>query len=61
MAPMGVDWGIQEFFKYESNNLRRLFTGLFGGYGVGMIYVLIALSIYQIAVNLFINTSFDNI
>lgn len=30
-----IDWGLQEFFKLMSNNLRRIITGIIGGVGMG--------------------------
>ena len=35
---MGLDWGIQEAKIKESNNYRRLFTGILGGFGLFCIY-----------------------
>ncbi len=35
---MGVDWFIQFIKIKESNNTRRFFTGLLGGFGLFMIY-----------------------
>jgi uncharacterized membrane protein len=32
-----IDWSYQEFLGHQSNNLRRLITGVFGGLGVGSI------------------------
>ena len=31
---MGFDWGIQELNIKESNNYRRLITGILGGFGL---------------------------
>lgn len=36
---MIVDGGIQMLFKIESNNIRRLITGILGG--IGIIYIFI--------------------
>lgn len=49
--PMGIDWGIQFYFKIISTNLRRFFTGFICGFGVGftslnLILLLILNSIY---------------
>lgn len=38
IAIMGTDWSLQRWFGIISNNKRRLFTGILGGFGVG-IYV----------------------
>ena len=35
--PMGIDWGIQFYFKIISNNLRRFVTGFICGFGFGFI------------------------
>jgi len=37
VAPLAVDWGLQEKFGVMSNNTRRLVTGVLGGLGVGFI------------------------
>lgn len=42
LAIMGFDWGIQELKIMPSTNLRRLFTGISGGFGLFSIYFLIA-------------------
>ena len=39
ITPMIIDGGIQYIFKKESNNLRRLVTGILGG--IGIIYLFI--------------------
>jgi uncharacterized membrane protein len=44
---MGLDWGIQYIGNKKSTNIRRLITGIFGGYGL--------LNIYFYIFNLFIN------
>ena len=33
--PMTVDWSLQEFVNIPSTNLRRVVTGILGGFGVG--------------------------
>ena len=38
VIPMGIDWGVQYFFKIESNNVRRFITGLLAGFGLTFIY-----------------------
>jgi uncharacterized membrane protein len=35
ISVMLIDWSLQEFFGVPSNNIRRLVTGLLGGFGVG--------------------------
>ena len=37
IVPLAIDWSIQEFFGIMSNNCRRLFTGILGGFGIGVI------------------------
>lgn len=41
LAVMGFDWGIQELKIMPSTNIRRLFTGISGGFGLFSIYFLI--------------------
>jgi uncharacterized membrane protein len=33
---MGVDWSLQKWFGIPSTNLRRLVTGIAGGFGIGV-------------------------
>lgn len=35
---MGMDWGLQFIKILESNNIRRLITGISGGFGLTYIY-----------------------
>jgi uncharacterized membrane protein len=39
LALMGLDWLIQQLGIRESTNLRRLITGLCGGYGLFSLYI----------------------
>lgn len=39
IAVMGADWLVQAVHIRESNNLRRLFTGFCGGFGLFSIYI----------------------
>lgn len=41
LSIMGIDWGLQEIKIKESNNFRRLFTGILGGLGLFSIYIVI--------------------
>ena len=41
LVPMGIDWGIQYLKICESTNIRRLVTGLLGGFGLTYIYYLL--------------------
>lgn len=36
---MLLDWGIQAMMHKESTNIRRLITGIFGGYGIMSIQI----------------------
>ncbi len=40
MGVMGIDWGMQEAGIKESTNIRRLVTGILGGFGLFSIYIL---------------------
>jgi len=37
IIPLAIDWSTQEFLKVNSNNYRRLITGILAGLGVGII------------------------
>ncbi len=41
LIPMLIDGGLQRVCKKESNNIRRLLTGIMGG--IGIIYVFITI------------------
>ncbi|MEG0771618.1 MAG: DUF2085 domain-containing protein [Clostridia bacterium] len=43
---MGADWFIQYIGIKSSNNYRRFFTGILGGFGVFEIYIFIAKIIF---------------
>jgi len=36
---MGLDWGLQEFKIKSSTNIRRLITGICGGFGFILFYI----------------------
>jgi len=38
MLPIGLDWGLQRWGRVASSNQRRLFTGLLGGVGYGILW-----------------------
>ena len=38
LVPMAMDWHFQEYRKIESNNFRRLITGLLSGFGLTYLY-----------------------
>lgn len=46
LIPMTLDGGIQLIFKKESNNFRRLITGILGG--VGIIYSFISIHMFTV-------------
>ncbi len=46
ITPMIIDGGIQYIFKKESNNLRRLITGILGG--IGIIYLFISIHTFTV-------------
>ena len=37
LVPIAIDWSLQEFLHVPSTNLRRLITGLLGGFGLGVL------------------------
>lgn len=41
LGSMGLDWLIQEVGIKESNNYRRLFTGILGGFGLFNLYCIV--------------------
>ena len=41
LGSMGFDWLIQEIGLKESNNYRRLFTGILGGFGLFNLYCIV--------------------
>lgn len=49
LSVMGIDWGLQEFKIKESNNYRRILTGILGGFGLFSIYIHIIKKIYRIS------------
>lgn len=48
LAVMGADWLVQRVGIRESTNIRRLITGICGGYGLFSVYIFIAISAYNI-------------
>ena len=38
LIPMAIDWGLQFLNILMSNNIRRLLTGILGGFGLTYIY-----------------------
>ncbi len=45
--PMIIDGVFQVLTKYRSNNLKRLITGLFAGYGIATVIIKIIINIYK--------------
>lgn len=50
---MGLDWFIQYINILESNNIRRLITGVLGGFGLTGIYYYIIVNLIKILKNTF--------
>ncbi len=48
LVPMGLDWSLQHFKKKESNNIKRVITGFFGGFGIIYLYYHIINAIIQL-------------
>ena len=46
LIPMIIDGGIQQFLGINSNNWRRLFTGIMGG--IGIIYIFITIHLFTV-------------
>lgn len=50
---MGADWGVQKIGVLESTNIRRLVTGIIGGFGTSYVYLIALRIIYESAVLVF--------
>lgn len=50
---MGLDWGIQRIGLKESNNIRRLITGIVGGIGVLYVYFCAFSGVFNLIKELF--------
>lgn len=48
LIPMGIDWVLQEYCNIESNNIRRLITGIMGGFGLIYMYFNIGIFIFSL-------------
>ncbi|MBQ7822086.1 MAG: DUF2085 domain-containing protein [Clostridia bacterium] len=46
LIPMIFDGTLQHFTRYESNNIKRLITGLCGG--IGIIYIFICIHMFTV-------------
>ncbi|MGE5495307.1 MAG: DUF2085 domain-containing protein [Burkholderiales bacterium] len=53
LAVMGVDWLIQKMGVKESTNIRRLVTGMLGGFGLFSIYIDIVILLYRFITGIF--------
>ncbi len=47
LAVMGFDWLVQRIGLKESTNIRRLVTGVFGGFGLFSIYINLVILLYH--------------
>ena len=47
MLPMILDGTVQMFTRYESNNVKRLITGILFGYGLAMLFVISNIAAFQ--------------
>lgn len=52
MIPMTLDGGIQRSTRYESTNIRRLITGLLGGYGFVHFEVMLHIAAFRLGFEL---------
>lgn len=50
LTAMGIDWGLQTAGIKESTNIRRLFTGILGGFGLFSIYLSIFRKLWRFMV-----------
>jgi uncharacterized membrane protein len=48
LTVMGIDWSIQKIGWMESTNMRRLLTGLCGGFGVFSTYLFVLAQIWKV-------------
>ena len=47
LAPMAIDWGLQFFNILKSDNIRRIITGLLGGFSLTYLYYYLIISIIK--------------
>ena len=47
LSVMGMDWGVQELKIKQSTNVRRLITGIAGGYGLFSLYMAVLRKIFK--------------
>ena len=48
--PLAIDGGLQYIKLWKSNNLRRIITGLFAGFGLTYVYYYVVVSLVRIVV-----------
>jgi uncharacterized membrane protein len=48
LALMGADWLVQRIGLLESTNVRRLLTGLCGGFGLFSVYINVFILLYNL-------------
>ncbi len=53
LIPMGIDWGLQFLKIVNSDNFRRVITGLLGGFGLTFIYYHIIALIIKAIISIF--------
>lgn len=47
LSIMGLDWFVQEINLIKSTNIRRLITGICGGFGLFSLYILLITKIFK--------------
>ncbi len=52
-APMFIDWFLQYKKILRSNNIRRLITGILGGYALTSLYIILILKLIEALAGLF--------
>ena len=53
LAPMGVDWVLQRINVLPSTNIRRLITGILGGFALTYVYFYVIEFIVKFVIGLF--------
>ena len=52
LIPLIIDGTVQMFSMYESNNLRRLWTGFLFGYGIVTMFIMSNIFCFEVGFNL---------
>ena len=47
LVPMAIDWGLQFFNILKSDNIRRVITGILGGFSLTYLYYYLIISIIK--------------